>query len=109
MEAYEFISGKLYSGTKNTGTTGRKCPTSVKVVDRSEKPLIVLSSLLPGDFFAKKALVASCNLENSSEIESTALLDTGATGYLFINPLIVRCMCNKLQIKLIRLSKPKTL
>ena len=74
-----------------------------------EKPLIVSSSSLPDDFFAKKALVAPCILGNSNEIYTTNLLDIKTMRYLFINPSMVRRVCNKLQIEPIRLSKPKAI
>ena len=35
-----------------------------------EKPLIILSSLLPGDLFTNKSLVLSCKLDNKSEIKT---------------------------------------
>ena len=54
----------------------------------TEKPLIVLSSLLPGNFFAEKALVTLCMLRNNGEIKTTALLDTEATGYSFVDLVI---------------------
>ena len=41
----------------------------------AEKPLTVLSSLLPSDFFAEEALVASCTLGNNGEIKTTTLLE----------------------------------
>ena len=75
----------------------------------AEKPLLVSSSTLPGDFFAEEALVTSCVLGNNGEIRTTALLDTGATGYFFIDPAIARRVCNKLEIEPIRLSKPKAI
>ena len=78
-------------------------------MSRGEKPLIVSSSSLSGNFFAEEALVTSCTLGNSNEIETTALLDTGATGYSFIDPSMVRRVCDKLQIEPVRLSKPKAL
>ena len=74
-----------------------------------EKPLIVLSSSLPGDFFAEKALLAPCILGNNNEIKTTALLDTGATGYSFVDPTMARRVCDKLQIEPIGLSKPKAI
>ena len=95
-------------GGRSDGTVG-KCGTSAKGVNRGEKLLIVSSSSLPGNFFAEETLVASCNLGNSSEIKPTALLDTEVTGYLFIDPSMVRHVCDELQIKPIRLSKPKAL
>ena len=74
-----------------------------------EKPLIVSSSTLPGDFFAEEALVTSCMLENNDEIKTTALLDTGATGYSFVDPAMAQCICDNLLIEPVRLSKPKTI
>ena len=75
----------------------------------AEKPLIVSSSSLPGNFFAEEALVASCMLGNNGEIKTTALLDTGATGYSFVDPVMARRVCDELQIESIRLSKPKAI
>ena len=74
-----------------------------------EKSLIVLSSSLPGDFFAEEALVAPCTLRNNGEIKTTALLDTGATGYSFVDPVMARRVCDNLAIEPIRLSKPKAI
>ena len=75
----------------------------------AEKPLIVSSSSLPGDFFAEEALVTLCTLGNNSEIKTTALLDTGATGYSFVDPAMACRVCDKLGIEPIRLSKPKAI
>ena len=75
----------------------------------AEKPLIVSSSSLLGDFFAKEALVAPCTLGNNGEIRTTALLDTGATGYSFIDPAMARRICDKLVMEPIQLSKPKAI
>ena len=74
-----------------------------------EEPLIILSSSLPGDFFAEEALVTSCMLGNSNEIKTIALLDTGATGYSFVDSSIARRICDNLLIEPIRLSKPKAI
>ena len=52
----------------------------------NKKPLIVSLSSLFDNFFAKEALLASCMLENNSEIKATVLLDTKATKYSFVNP-----------------------
>ena len=65
----------------------------------AEKLLIVSSSSLPGDFFAEEALVASCTLGNNGEIKTTALLDTGATGYSFIDLVMARRVCDDLEIE----------
>ena len=67
------------------------------------------SSTLPGDFFAEQALLATCTLGNNSEIKTTALLDTGATGYSFVDLSMVRRICDELLIEPIRLSKPKAI
>ena len=75
----------------------------------AEKPLIVSSSSLPGNFFAEEALVASCMLGNNGEIKTTALLDTGATGYSFVDPAMAHHICDKLVIEPIQLSKPKAI
>ena len=75
----------------------------------AEKPLIVSSSSLPGDFFAEEALVTSCTLGNNEEIKTTALLDTGATGYSFVDSLMAQRICDDLLIKSITLSKPKAI
>ena len=74
-----------------------------------EKPLIVSSSSLPGDFFAEEALVVPCLLGNNDEIKTTALLDTGATGYSFVDPAMARRICDYLLLEPIRLSKPKAI
>ena len=76
---------------------------------QAEKPLIASSSTLPGDFFVEEALVTSCTLGNNDEIKTTALLDTGATGYSFVDPAMAQCICDNLLIELIRLSKPKAI
>ena len=67
------------------------------------------SSTLLDDFFAEQALLAMCTLGNNSEIKTIALLDTGATGYFFVDPSMVRRICDKLLIKPIRLSKPEAI
>ena len=70
-----------------------------KAEEQSKKLLIVSSSSLPGDFFAKEPLVIFCMIETRNEIKTTVLLDTGAIGYLFIDLLMIRFVCNKLQIE----------
>ena len=77
--------------------------------DAKEKPLLVLSSTLPDDFFVEEALLALCTLGNNDEIKTRALLDTGATGYSFFNPAMARHVCDKLEIGPIRVSKPKAI
>ena len=65
----------------------------------AEEPLIILSSSLSGNFFAEKALVASCMLGNNDEIKTTALLDTGATRYSFVDPAMACRVCDELVIE----------
>ena len=110
LEANEFAWCKPDGCTGvGRGTGGKRC-TSVEVVDRGKDlPLIVSSSTLPRDFFAEQALLATCTLDNNSEIRTTALLDTGATGYSFVDPSMVRRICDELLIEPIRLSKPKAI
>ena len=109
LEANELTQCWPRGGAGGTKATGKKCETSAEVVSRGEQPLIASSFCLPSDFFAKKALVAQCILGNSSKIKNTAWLDIGATRYLFVNPAMVRRICDKLLIKPIRLSKPKAI
>ena len=107
LEANELARYEPHGGAEGTEATGGKRGTSAAVVGRGEKPLIVSSSTLPDDFFAEQALLATCTLGNNSEIETTALLDTRATGYSFVDPSMARCVCDKLHIEPVRLSKPK--
>ena len=73
------------------------------------KPLIILSSLLPGDLFTDKALVVSCKLGNKGEIKTCSLLDIGATGIEFIDEKMPRYVCHVLKILFLPLAKPKLL
>ena len=87
MEANELARCEPHSGARSGKAADRKSRTSTKVVGRGvEDSLIASSFSLPSDFFAEKAPVALYNLENSSKIKSTALLDTGAIGYSFVYP-----------------------
>ena len=111
MEANELASCEPHScagGARIERPVGKRL-TSAKVVSRGDKPLIVSSSSLPGDFFAEKLLVTLCMLDNSNEINTTALLDTGTTGYSFINSSMAYCVCDKLHIEPTRLSKLKAM
>ena len=74
-----------------------------------ERLLIVSSSSLPGNFFAEEALATSCTLGNKEEIKTTALLDTGATRYSFVDRLMAQHICENLVIEFIQLSKPKAI
>ena len=76
---------------------------------KSSKLLIILSSLLPDDLFTNKALVVSCTLGNRGQIQTCFLLDTGATGIMFIDKKMVHHVCHVLQISLISLAKLKLL
>ena len=91
--------------------TQKLCATgpSVEEPETNEKPLIVSLSTLPSDFFAEEALLATCTLRNNSEIKTTALLDTEAIGYSFVDPAMARRVCDELGIEPIRLSKPKAI
>ena len=112
VEANELANYEPHGSTKGAECTviaGKKCETSAKVVSRGKKLLIVSLSSLLSNFFAEKALVTSCMLKNSSKIKTTALLNTGVTGYLFIDPSMIHRMCDELQIEPIRLSKPKAI
>ena len=110
LEANELAWCKLDGCTGvRRGTGGKRC-TSVKVVDRGEDLLLIVSSsTLPGDFFAEQVLLATCTLGNNNEIKTTALLDTGATGYSFVNPSMACRVCDKLHIEPVRLFRPKAL
>ena len=86
--------------------TTKPCAAKLEV---EEKPLIVLSSSLPGNFFAEKALIPLCLLRNNGKIITTALLNTKATEYFFVDPAMAHRICDELQIEPIRFSKPKTI
>ena len=110
MEANELNSNKPHGCAEGTGVAGRKCLASAKIMSRDgDKLLIVSSSSLLNNFFAKKALLTPCMLKSSNKIATTTLLDIRATGYLFIDPSMVRCVYDELQIKSIRLSKLKAI
>ena len=80
--------------------------TSTEGADGGE-PLLISSSCLPGDLFTDEPLVIQCRLGNSEEIKVMGLLDTGATGHAFIDETTAREVCEKLQISLQRLTRPK--
>ena len=113
LEANELTQSEpnnVTGGTRSTRATGGKCGTSAEVVNRvDEKPLIVSSSTLPGNFFEEQALLAMCTLGNNSKIKITALLNTRATRYFFVDLSMVRCICDELLIEPIRLLKPKAI
>ena len=80
-----------------------------KATVEDTKPLIILSSLLPGDLFTDKALVVPCKLGNKGEIKTRSLLDTGATGIGFIDKEMACHVCHVLQILILPLAKLKPL
>ena len=82
---------------------------SVTKPNHKKTTLIVLPSTLPGNFFAEEALVTLCKLRNNSKIKTTALLNTEATEYSFVDPLIACHVCNNLVIEPIKLSKSKAI
>ena len=61
--------------------------------------------------FTDEALVTPCTLESSSEseISTHSLLDTGATGVVFIDEAMARHVFNVLNISIFPLAKPKPL
>ena len=68
-----------------------------------------MSLSLPDNLFTDEALIVSCTLGNRNKISTYSFLDTGATEVVFINKIIVRNVCNALQILFIPLitkSKP---
>ena len=80
--------------------------TSTEGADGGE-PLLISSSCLPGDLFTDEPLIIQCRLGNSEEIKVMGLLDTGATGHVFIDETTARKVCEKLQISPQRLTRPK--
>ena len=63
-----------------------------------EKPLLISVSSLSGNLFTDKALIVACSLGRMNEINTTSLLDIGATGIAFIDLAIMRHVCDILQI-----------
>ena len=70
---------------------------------------MISSSLsLADDSFASEPLVTPYTLFNNNKRNTVkALVDTGATGYAFINETTAHIICENLEISLIPLSKPK--
>jgi WD domain, G-beta repeat len=71
--------------------------------------LISSSSSLPNDPCALEPLVTQCTLSSLGTVFRTlpVLIDTGATGYGFIDETIVQQVCETLSIQPIPLSRPK--
>ena len=93
----------------NTASSLRKRQTTKTVVVNCDKPLIILSSILPDDLFTNKALVVPCKLNNKNQIETCLLLNIVATGIGFIDKKMARHVCHILQILFFLLAKPKLL
>jgi len=72
--------------------------------------LLISASSLPGDLFAASPLTVACTLGNvGRQLTFNALVDTGATGYSFIDEVIAQTVCDRLKIEPQRLLKPKPL
>ena len=69
--------------------------------------MLISTLSLPGDLFINKALVVACSLGRMNEIKTTFLLDTGATGIVFIDVEMAHYMCDVLKISFLQLAKPK--
>ena len=60
--------------------------------------------------FTTSALLVSISLRaGNRQLSIRALLDTGATGYAFVNVPFARVLCNTLNIESSPLSRPKTI
>lgn len=69
---------------------------------------MISSSCLPTDPFAPEPLLTQCTLATSKKACTLkALVDTGATGYAFIDENTAHAICDTLDIEPIRLPKPK--
>jgi hypothetical protein len=63
---------------------------------------------MPNDPFAQSPLMVQCTLSNGNyKNQLNALIDTGATGYAFIDELTAHTICEQLLLTPIPLSKPK--
>jgi hypothetical protein len=73
--------------------------------------LISSSPSLPNDLCALESLVTQCTLSSLGIVFRTlpVLIDTGATGYGFIDETIVRQVCEALGIQPVPLSRPKAI
>jgi hypothetical protein len=71
--------------------------------------LISSSSSLPNDPYTLEPLVTQCTLSSLGTVFRTlpVLINTGATGYGFINETIAQQVCKTLSIQPIPLSRPK--
>ena len=76
---------------------------------KGKKLLIILFSLLLGNLFTDKTLMTSSILENEKQIQLIFLLDTGATGIVFVDEAMAYIICEALEIFLIKLKQLKSL
>ena len=71
--------------------------------------LVISITQLPFELFTQKAFTVPCTLRSVNRtIKVTVLIDTGATGYAFVNFSFARVLCEILQIEPSPLVKPKT-
>ena len=63
--------------------------------------------MLPGDFNASSPFTVPCNIGSNEEIKTNALIDTGATGYAFIDEKLAHVICNRWNMKSHQLNAPK--
>ena len=73
----------------------------------NDKPLLISAFSLPGNLFTDETFVIVCSLDRMNEIKTTSLLNTGATGIIFIDLAMTCHVCEVLQIFFIQLAKPK--
>ncbi len=65
---------------------------------------------MPGDLFAASPLTVACTLSDGRrKLTFNALVDTGATGYSFIDEVTAQIVCEKFEIAPCELWKPKPL
>ena len=71
--------------------------------------LVISITQLPFELFIQKAFTVSCTLRSvNGTIKVTVLIDTGATGYAFVDFSFAHILCEILQIEPSPLVKSKT-
>ena len=71
--------------------------------------LVISITQLLFELFTQKAFTVSCTLRSVNRtIKVTVLIDTGATGYAFVDSSFAHILCEILQIEPSPLVKPKT-
>ena len=75
--------------------------TPTKVAVSGEEPLLISASSLPGNLFINEALMIACSLGRMNEIKTTSLLDTRATGIVFIDLAMAHHVYDILKISFI--------